>query len=41
MIALYVSVLSVVLLSCVAVDRYLSIMHPLKYHSIMRFKIAK
>ena len=40
-LALYVTVLSVLLLVGVAVDRYLSIVFPLKYHNIMRFKIAK
>ncbi len=40
-LALYVTLLSVLLLIGVAVDRYLSISLPLKYHSIMRFKLAK
>lgn len=41
MLALYVTVLSVLLLVGVAVDRYLSVIHSLKYHSFMRFKLAK
>jgi len=40
-IGLYVTLLSVVLLIGVAVDRYLSVIHTMKYHSIMRFKMAK
>ncbi|TRY70860.1 hypothetical protein TCAL_06545 [Tigriopus californicus] len=40
-VALYVTVLSVLLLLGVAVDRYLAIVHPLKYHKIMRFRLAK
>ena len=37
----YVTVLSVVLLVVVALDRYLSICHPIKYGEIMRGRIAK
>ena len=40
-IGLYVTILSVILLSCVAADRYLSILQPLKYHSIVRYNAAK
>ncbi len=40
-LGIYVTVLSVTLLVGVAVDRYLSVVHSLKYHSIMRFKLAK
>jgi hypothetical protein len=40
-LALFVTLLSVLLLIGVAVDRYLSIVHPLKYHNIMRFRLAK
>ena len=37
----YVTVLSVVLLVVVALDRYLSICHPIRYEEIMRGRIAK
>ena len=40
-IAIFVTVLSVVLLLGVALDRYLGVIHPLKHHRIMRFKLAK
>ncbi len=40
-LGIYVTVLSVTLLVGVAADRYLSVVHSLKYHSFMRFKLAK
>lgn len=39
--ALFVTLLSVLLLIGVAVDRFLSVVYPLKYNGIMRFSIAK
>lgn len=41
MLALYVTLLSTLLLIGVAVDRFLSIVHALKYQCIMRFKLAQ
>ena len=40
-IALYVTVLSVLLLIGVALDRYLSIVHSLKYQNFIRVRITK
>jgi hypothetical protein len=40
-VALYVTLLSVLLLAGVAVDRHLSIVYPFKYQLFMRFKLAK
>ena len=40
-LGIYVTVLSVTLLVGVAADRYLSVVLSLKYHSFMRFKLAK
>ncbi len=39
--SLYVTLLSVILLIVVALDRYFSIVHPIQYQTVMRFKIAK